>query len=212
MLCASLAFVILDVSLSSLMSLVVYLILHIVMIRRMDFVQLAVRYSAQTTSPQGEVVRQPNSKTCKSRITSANCAVVALQAEAALAACSEALWTAIKQPARQRPTADEWFAGPFSDRLKAIQELALQRANPADTALAIETLQVSSGSLISCCMLAACLIRLLDTLAVIEAVSCSVDPPGDCRVSMSHCMLALAGKRTGCLQDLCPRQRFSGCP
>ena len=97
----------------------------------------------------------------ESLVTSANCSGVALQAEAALAACSEALWTAIKQPARQRPTADEWFAGPFSDRLKAIQELALQRADPADTALAIETLQVSSGSLISCCMLASCLPRLL---------------------------------------------------
>lgn len=65
-----------------------------------------------------------------------------MQAEAALAACTEALWTAIKQPARQRPAAEEWFAGPHADRLKAIQELALQRASPADTALAMETLQV----------------------------------------------------------------------
>ena len=69
-----------------------------------------------------------------------------VQAEAALAACSEALWTAIKQPARQRPTAEEWFAGPHADRLKAIQEVALQRASPADTALALETLQVTLDS------------------------------------------------------------------
>ena len=69
-----------------------------------------------------------------------------VQAEAALAACTEALWTAIKQPARQRPTADEWFLGPHADRLKAIQEIALQRASPADTALALETLQVTLDS------------------------------------------------------------------
>ncbi len=65
-----------------------------------------------------------------------------VQAEAALAACTEALWTAIKQPARLRPPAQEWFAGPHADRLKAIQELALRKASPADTALAMETLQV----------------------------------------------------------------------
>ena len=66
-----------------------------------------------------------------------------VQAEAALAACTEALWTAIKQPARHRPTADQWLAGPHADRLRAIQEVALQRASPADTALALETLQVT---------------------------------------------------------------------
>lgn len=71
------------------------------------------------------------------------CAV--LQAEAALAACSEALWTAIKQSAQLRPSAEEWFAGPHAARLKAIQELALQKASPADTVLAIETLQVSTS-------------------------------------------------------------------
>jgi len=141
-----------------------------------------------------ERFRQLDSRPWKSLITSANCAIVALQAEAALAACSEALRTANEQLGRQRSTADEWFAGPFLDRLKAIRELALQRANPADTALATETLQVSRGSLISCCMLAS---RLTLTLAVTEAMSCKADPPGDREVSISQCMLALAGKRTG---------------
>ena len=35
-----------------------------------------------------------------------------VQAEAALAACTEALWTAIKQPARLRPPAQEWVCRP----------------------------------------------------------------------------------------------------
>ena len=67
-----------------------------------------------------------------------------MQAEAALAECASALWTVIKTPARQRPTAAEWLAGPFADRIAAIQDFALQKASPRDTALAIETLQVSA--------------------------------------------------------------------
>jgi hypothetical protein len=66
----------------------------------------------------------------------------ALQAEANLTACSDAFWAAVKQPARQRPSAEEWFAGPYAPRLRAIQNLALNNASPADTALAAETLQV----------------------------------------------------------------------
>ena len=106
-----------------------------------------------------------------------------MQAEAALAACSEALWTAIKQPARQRPTAEEWLAGPHADRLRAIQEVALQRASPADTALALETLQVTAGP---CCaprhlpMLAADWCQVFSLLRKVPHV------PERC-----HCMLRL---------------------
>ena len=68
----------------------------------------------------------------------------------------------IKTPARQRSTAAEWLAGPFADRIAAIQDFALQKAGPRDTALAIETLQVSAH-LSASCSYAGTLLRQADT-------------------------------------------------